>query len=222
MPARRSLLLFAAAALLSVARDARAEWVFAAYLGGSWTAPATLTVDLPSHGSRATWPDVPFDSRSLESPPYYGYRIGWFPSRTTRFGAEGELIHLKVYARPGALGPAVQRFSISHGLNLVLANVIWRQPIGAARRIGLSVRGGAGFAVPRAESDVFGMPQEQYEVSSLALQAAVGPQVRIATHLGVLAEYKLTTANPSVSVSGGTIKGRFTSQHLAAGLEVRW
>jgi hypothetical protein len=35
-------------------------------------------------------------------------------------------------------------------------------------------------------------------------------------------EYKLTTAAPAVSVASGTISGRYTSQHVAAGMGVAW
>jgi hypothetical protein len=218
----RNVVVFAILALLTASRDAHAEWVLGAYLGGSWTASTTLRLDQPAAGVHTTWADVPFDSKSFESPPYYGYRAAWFPTRASRFGVSAELIHLKVFAQSGVLSPAVQRFSISHGLNLVLGNLIWRQPPNVSRRVGLSARVGVGFAVPHGESEVFGATQEQYEVSSVAVQGAVGPNVRLTDHLNAVAEYKLTTANPSVSVSGGTITGRYTSQHLAAGLEVWW
>jgi len=218
----RSVLLVAVAGLLTTARDARGEWTLTGYLGASRTASTSLTLDQPSRGVHLSWTDVSLASRSVESPPYYGYRLAWFRSRTARLGIEAELTHLKAFAEPGSLAPAVQRFSISHGLNLVLANVIWRQPPAPDRRVRFSARGGAGFAVPHGESEVFGVAQEQYEVSSLALQGAAGPIVRLASHLNAVAEYKLTTTRPSVSVAGGTMKGRFTSQHLAAGLEVWW
>jgi lipid A oxidase len=222
MLSTRSLVVLAVLALLTTPRHAQAEWVLGAYLGASWTASTSLRLDQPGAGVHLAWADVPFDSKSFESPFYYGYRAGWFPTRASRFGVSGELIHLKVFAQSAVLSPAVQRFSISHGLNLVLGNLIWRQPPSISRRVGLSARAGVGFAVPHGESEVFGATQEQYEVSSVAVQGAVGPNVRLTDHLNAVAEYKLTTASPSVSVSGGTIKGRYTSQHLAAGLEVWW
>lgn len=215
-------MLPAAAALLLFASPAHADWTIGGYLGSSWTSPATLTLDQPSQNVHVTWTSVDLDSRSFESPPYYGYRVTWFPSERASIGVSGELTHLKVYARAGALEPEIQRFSISHGLNLVLANVIWRQPPASGRRVRLTARAGAGFAVPHGESQVFGVTQEQYQVSGFALQGAVGPVFRLTTHLNALAEYKLTTAAPTVDVPDGTIKGRYTSQHVAAGLEVAW
>jgi hypothetical protein len=202
------------------AAPARAAWTAAAFVGASATRAATVTLARPAAGSRVTWTGVSFDSRSFASPPYYGYRIRWTPSADARAGIEAELIHLKVYARTGALAPIVERFSISHGLNLLLGNVVWRQPL--RRGLRLAARAGAGIAIPHAESRVGGIDQEQYEISSAALQAAAGPEFATSPHTRAFVEYKVTTAAPAVAVAGGTIKGRYTSQHLAAGLGVAW
>ncbi len=203
---------FTALFLVTLAAPARAEWTLAAYLGSSFTEPATLTLTQPSTSTRI--PSVHFDAEPFASPPYYGYRAGWRGTR--RFGVEAELIHLKVYAHRADLPLTVDRFSISHGLNLLLGNVTWRTR--PERRVHLDVRAGAGIAIPHGESEISGVTREQYEVSSLALQAAAGPVVRLANHLSGFAEYKLTTAAPSVSVAGGHITGRYTSQHVAFGV----
>jgi hypothetical protein len=194
------------------------HWLLAAYLGASFTAPSTLTVN--TIAVRGSYPDVRFHSDSFRAPQYYGYRVAWFPSETGSWGIEGEMIHLKVYAEDGALGPSIERFWISHGLNLVLVNAVWRQR--GDRRVRMMARGGAGFSVPHAESTILGAVQEQYEVGSMSLQAALGPEVRLAPHVVAFGEYKVTTVAPAVSVVGGTIKGRYTSQHLVFGLGTNW
>lgn len=214
----RRLGLLCLLAISCSAVPARAEWTAAAYLGASHTAPATLTVDLTSPQVHEVHDDVHFESRSFDSPQYFGYRGGWFPSADARIGIEGELTHLKVYAAEGALGPMVQRFSISHGLNLVLANVVWRTPLG--KGVQLTARAGAGFAMPHGESQILGVYQEQYEISSAAFQGAVGIEKRFRQHISAFGELKLTTASPKVHVSGGTIDGRYFSQHAAFGLGV--
>ena len=79
---------------------------------------------------------------------YYGYRVLWTRLRQGRIGFEAELIHLKVYADTAApvsvrgrildapvdrtmrLGDVVERFSISHGLNLLFGNLVLRRPLG--------------------------------------------------------------------------------------------
>ncbi len=208
-----------------VPASARADWSIAAYLGASFTRPATLVLTERSSDGRTrdtvTWPDVSFASRSFASPPYYGYRVTWFPGRARHLGLGAELTHLKVYA-PSDLPeqPILTRFSISHGLNLLTANVVWRER--ATERVFLTARAGAGVAIPHAESTVRGVDQEQYEVSGVALQATVGPELIVSRYLRAFAEYKLTTAAPVVSVAGGTISGRYSSQHLTAGMGIEW
>jgi hypothetical protein len=221
MAGGRRVVLFAVGAWLISSTPAQADWSLAAYLGNTWTSPADLTVDRAASGGRTTLSDVTFDSRSFESPLYYGYRFGWF-QEGSGIGVEGELIHLKVHARPERLGADVRQFSISHGLNLLLANAVVRRPLPSSHRASMTARLGAGVTIPHAESDVGGVTQEQYEWGSLALQAAFGTEVRIAGGARLLAEYKLTTAAPTVSVAGGTIQARYLSQHLAAGLGVAW
>lgn len=200
-----------------ISAPARAEWYVQAYLGASHTFNATVSVDPGFGRGRATYHDVPLDGHSFASPPYYGYRAGW---STGPLGIEAELTHLKVFARPGTLGPYVERFSISHGLNLLVGSVVWRQPI--ASRVRLAIRGGAGIAIPHGESRVTGVDQEQYEISGPALQAAAGPELLLGRHARAVVEYKISTAAPSVSVAGGAISGRYTSQQVAAGLGVAW
>jgi lipid A oxidase len=220
-PHVQRVIALALTACLVSCLPARADWTLAAYLGTAWTRPATLTVDRGSSGGRTELTGVAFDSRSFEAPPYYGYRVGWFDGRSG-IGAEGELIHLKVYARPETLGADVRRLSISHGLDLLLANAVVRRPLPSSHRASATLRLGAGVTVPHAESDIAGVTQEQYEWGSLAVQAAIGTELRVARRARVLAEYKLTTAAPTVGVAGGTIQGRYLSQHLAAGLGVAW
>lgn len=212
----RSLLL---GTVLLVPATASAGWTAGVYLGANWTFPTTLTLQ-QNNGPTTTWNDVHFHSRPFESPQYYGYRIGWFPSADARVGAEAEFIHQKVYTTDGALGPIVRSFAVSHGLNLLLGNVVVRQR--TTSRIRLIARFGAGIGIPHGESDVLGQVQQQYEISGFALQAAAGPEFTLSKHARVFADYKLTTIAPNVSVSGGTMKGRYTGQHLAAGLGFGW
>lgn len=209
--------LVATAVLALLPAQARGEWYAQAYLGASHTFNATLTTDLGDARSRATYTGVALEGRSFASPPYYGYRLG---RARGRLGFEAELTHLKVYARQGSLGPYVEQFSISHGLNLLVGSLVWRQPLAA--RVRLAARGGAGVAIPHGESQVRGEAQEQYELSGLALEAAAGPEFLLGRRARAFVEYKISTAAPSVSVPGGTISGRYTSQHVAAGMGVEW
>ena len=99
-------------------------------------------------------------------------------------------------------------------------NVVWRQPLGTRAR--LAVRGGAGVSIPHGESRINSVNQEQYEISGLALEGTAGPEFQLGAHAGAFVEYKISTAAPRVSVSGGTIAGRYTSHHVAGGMGVAW
>src|SRR5688572_28637274 len=128
-----TLLLVAVAAI-----PCRAEWQAAAYLGGAHTQNTDVHIRQPGLGTDLTFRDVSHRGESFESPQYYGVRAGYFFTRN--FALEGEFIHLKVFAnleRPvetsGTLTGAavsghlpmntfVQRFSVSHGMNLLLVN----------------------------------------------------------------------------------------------------
>jgi hypothetical protein len=61
----------------------------------------------------------------------------------------------------------VQRFSISHGVNLILGNLVFRQPLvgshpGRMPRLLLVLRLGAGTTRPHAESTIEGHAHEHY------------------------------------------------------------
>ena len=220
---------------LSAAAPARADWVAAAYLGGAATQSNTLTLQQSALDTRAVLANVEYSSQSFDSPIYYGVRLTRYFGR---LGVEGELVHLKAYARadrPVAvsgtlagvpvdasvpLGSAIERFSMSHGLNYVLVNAVARHPAGkgASPRAWIEARAGGGIAIPHGESRIGGMNQEQYEFGGAAFDLGAGAQIRIVRRLYATAEYKLTTSSPSISVASGMISGRFTSHHLTAGL----
>jgi hypothetical protein len=234
-----AIVLFASAA------PAHADWVLAAFVGGAATQAATLRVVQPARGTDFAARDVTFAGRSLETPVYYGYRVLWARARQGRIGFEAELIHLKVYAdtqvpvrvrgtirdaavdRTMRFGDVVERFSISHGLNLLFGNVVLRQPLGGAgalqdRRSVLAVRVGAGPTIPHAESTIDGRMQEQYEWGRVAGQVAAGLEYRVARHLAALVEYKVTATSQRVSVPDGWASAGFTSHHVVGGMAWRF
>ena len=237
--------LCAAIALLAFAAPARADWIFAGFVGGAATHSATLRIEQPALGSDFEAHDLAFAGRSFASPVYYGYRILWAGPRQGRVGFEAELIHLKVYADAGALvrvrgtigaapidrtmrfSEVVERFSISHGLNLLFGNLVLRQPIGGAgpilrdRLVVLAVRLGAGPTIPHAESTIGGRTQEQYEWGRVAGQVAAGVEYRVTAHLAAIAEYKVTATRQRVAVLDGSASASFTTRHAVAGIAWR-
>jgi hypothetical protein len=225
---------------LGLARGASAEWTLAVFLGASRTGDSSLTVAQPADGTNVTLSPVHYDSASFEAPPYYGYRVGMFPG-SGRFGIEGEFIHVKVIAdtaretnangllrrepvagaRP--LASVLERFSITHGVNLVLINAVVRGQrevlAGSDRpRWILAGRFGAGASIPHPESTVNGFSFEGYEWGAFSLQAAAAIEVRVAGPIYVGGEYKLTRTVQDVTIAGGSARTSLVTHHLVGGL----
>jgi hypothetical protein len=162
----------------------------AAYLGSAHTLASPVTISQPTLMNSLTFERVRFESRSFNPPLYYGGRAGYFIPGSPSLGIEAEFIHLKVFSNPlrqvhvtgiykGTpidkelpLGEIVQRYSVSHGVNLLLFNVAVRRGVGRIRdapngRLVLTGRVGAGPTLPHTESTVDGRQQEQYELGRM-------------------------------------------------------
>jgi hypothetical protein len=230
-------------ALLGAPRSAHAEWVAAGFLGGAATHRAALEIEQRVRRTALEIENVSLAGRSLESPLYYGYRLMWAPTSQGRLGLEVEFIHLKVYADTGAavrmhgvlrghaidgtrrLDDVVQRFAISHGLNLLLGNLVIRQPLArgpsSTGQLAFVGRLGAGPTIPHAETTVEGTTQEQYQWGRVAAQAAAGLEWRFARRLAAVAEYKLTATPQRVRIPDGTASATIISHHVVAGVAWR-
>ena len=230
-------------ALIGTPCSAHAEWVAAGFLGGAATHRTTLEIEQPVRLTALEIENVSFAGRSFESPLYYGYRLMWAPTSQARLGVEVEFIHLKVSADTDAavhmegelrgqvingtfrLDEVVQRFAISHGLNLLLGNLVIRQPLAgepsATPRLLFVGRLGAGPTIPHAETTVEGTTQEQYQWGRIAAQAAAGLEWRFTRRLAALAEYKLTATPQRVHIPDGTASATIISHHIVAGVAWR-
>jgi hypothetical protein len=219
---------------------AEAEWVFGGYLGAAHTMTGALAIEQPAADTNLTFASIDYEGQSFTSPLYYGGRVTYFASQPSWLGVEAEFIHLKVYARTNAVTRASGRFmgtpfdqdvpirnildsfSLSHGLNFALVNVVARRAlrssVGADRRVQFLGRVGLGLTIPHAESMIDGVFQEGYEAGALGLHVAGGIDVRLVRGLSAMAEYKLTSANQSVAISEGHAHGQFTSHHVVFGI----
>jgi hypothetical protein len=113
----------------------------AAYLGSAHTLASPVAISQPTLMTSLIFEGVRFEGRSFDPPLYYGGRGGYFMQSRPFLGIEAEFIHLKVFSNPAQqahvtgvhkgtpvdselpLGEIVQRYSISHGVNLVLFNI---------------------------------------------------------------------------------------------------
>ncbi len=216
------------------------EWVLAAYLGAAHTLTAPLSVVQPAIGTEIRFDRVAYEDRSFNPPVYYGYRLSYFPSPATPIGLEAEMIHLKVYTDTSRItfasgthrhrtladtlpiSDVVQRFSISHGLNLLLVNVAARRTILARDagkpRLQVTGRLGAGPTLPHPETTIDGVSHEGYETGALALQASAGLELRLPGGVALGAEYKFTRTSQSITVDRGLARGTFASHHGVFGV----
>jgi hypothetical protein len=233
--------LFTVLSLLAWVRSADAEWVVGGYLGSVATGQSYLAVTQPASRTSVRFDPVDYKGRSFNLPLYYGYRAAYFPGSPGWFGIEGEVIHMKAYAQTGDVASAsgvvggvpvavsmpisnvVQRFSLSHGQNMLLVNAVARHAFGGrgdyrtARLVALA-RVGAGPTLPHAESTIDGVADERYERGALVFQAAGGIELLVWKKLHALAEYKFTRCRQSVSVAaGGTAETLLSSHHFVFG-----
>jgi hypothetical protein len=208
------------------------------YIG--WAAPfkTNVRIDSPPQATDVTFDSIHFQTRSFEGPLYYGVRAGRMFG--PRFGAEIEMTHLKIYADVdtpvtasgvihglpvnGVMTPrsVVQQLSVSHGLNMVLANVVTHFPFGTASggrpRAVLTARFGVGPTVSHTEGNLLGMTAEHYESGGVAMQAAGGMEFPFWKSLHAFGEYKYTTTWQHLSVGSAAVELSPGTHHLVTGI----
>ncbi len=232
--------------LLAPVARADADWIAGGFLGAAVTTRTYLAVTQSSSATLVRFDSVDYKGQSFHLPLYYGYRVAWFPGSGRSFGVEGEVIHMKAYAQTGTLVPAtgtingapvagtmrldafVQRFSLSHGQNLIFVNAVFRHAFGecgdyrTARLVGLA-RLGVGPTFPHVESTIGGVRDEHYERGAIAFQAAGGIEVLVWKKLHALAEYKFTRCRQSVNAAAGAaVETLLSSHHFVGGVAVHF
>jgi hypothetical protein len=239
MPSIAFLLVFL---VLQNAPPACAQWTAAAYAG--WAASFKSDVEVRNAGSQTAvmFDGIRFQSRSFQKPLYYGLRAGYM--FRPQVGVEFEFIHLKVYADvdtpvqvSGTLNGAnvnapmmpsgvIQQLNVSHGVNLALANLVFRLPIRGTNagppRLSLTARFGAGPTLSHTEATVLGVSAAHYESGGAGIQAAGGAEVLLHRGLYALGEYKYTHTRQHLSVGPSAVEFPANSQHLVGGLGLRF
>lgn len=206
--------------------------------GANHTANADITVNVPSAGLGVTYHDVQFSARPFDSPQYYVWRLGRLMGPRRRFGVEFEFTHLKVisntsktYVASGTIAGApiasgtalpmnaeVQEYQMTHGLNFLMVNGVARVPIGAHARLAFVARAGLGDTLPHAETNVLNQFSQHYEWAGVGLGASAGVAIRLTHLVAVTAEYKISEAQPQITVVSGTGQMTAVSQQVAFGL----
>ena len=203
-------------ACVAAPRHARADWLLSAYVGGTKTSSNTLEIT-PAAGSAVSIADVEYEGKPFSSPPYYGYRVGWTPTGG-HLGIEYEFTHAKAIAT-GTPSPELTAFQLSHGLNFILGNVVYRSSPYCSGRCTLLARGGAGITYPHVEATFRGRTTYQYEFAGFGAQGGVGIELKAVDHFYVVGDARLTYARVRADlVDGGRLAGPFTTGHLDVGV----
>lgn len=226
--------------LLVLAAPCRAEVLLEVFGGRSFTRPADLLLRQPGRGTDVAYRGVRFDDQSLRSPPYYGYRVTYFPRARSAVGAGLEFVHFKAIARASAsyraqgtlrgtpidgdarLADTVQSFEVSHGMNLLTLNAQARPPRRGA--VWPYAGAGLGVSIPHAESEVEGRsgPGRYTLGRHPVFQAFAGVRGRPGKDLLAFGEYKYTDARLDAPVDGGTVSTRFSTHHIVVGAGLRF
>jgi hypothetical protein len=213
-----------------------AQWTASAYVGKTRTQASNLNV-VRQPDTDVFFNNVGFDDRSFSGPLYYGARAGY--GFTPTIGFEGEFIHIKAFARVdepaeasgmlppagrvmGMLAPSIvlQQYNVSHGLNLILGNLILRHEF--IPRLDAVFRAGLGVTVAHPEIRAFGEALDEYQLHGAAIQLAGGAEFELTRPLFVLGEYKFTSTSPRFEIGGARIESSFATHHLVAGLGFRF
>jgi len=234
--------LVVAAQLLTPA-PARAESAATFYLGDTWTLDSDVRLVEPG-GTDLVFQDVPWDSRSFESPQYWGLRYVYWLRKSPRWGVAGELIHAKMFAEldatvqvegtragapvsgPERLGDTFRNLSFSHGHNMLLASGERRWFPGGERGVGAGriqprIGFGIGAALTHVEVNTASSTTDEYQFGGPAAQLLGGAGVDLSKHLALFFEYKLTYADITADLTGGErLDVSPWAHHLTIGLSV--
>jgi lipid A oxidase len=215
--------------------SASGQWSAAAYIGKAHSVDADIRVTSGT-GTDVVFNEVDFEDRSFEGPLYYGLRAGYM--WTSRFGLEGEFIHMKAFARVsepvtfnGTLstpvksnttvpGDVLPQYGVSHGLNLLLGNFVVRHRLTGS--LAVAMRAGLGMAIPHPEIRALGATLDEYLLQGAAVQFAGGAEFDLTRRLFWFGEYKFTTTRQRFELNSATVENRFVTHHLVTGLGLRF
>ena len=155
-----------------------------------------------------------YKTEPLTLPPYWDLRLGYFWKNQ---GVGFRLTHHKLILTN--LSAEVQRFSISHGFNILTANYYRFTPH-------YYWMGGAGIVIPHPESEVRQMQLDQqqgiaktgYYIRGPAVAGAIGKRFYLIENFFVSLETQLTAGYVNVPVAHGEAEVWNIAFHFLTGL----
>lgn len=216
-----------------------AENVFSIYTGTSFTRNSDLRIVQPGSGTDFTLRDVEWGADPFKPAPYYGVRLTHFHERYPNWGAALDFTHYKMYAKTNRAVPVdgvwkgaavngvapmdqyVQHFEISHGVNVLSINGIYRWlDLGlAGGRLQPYVGAGLAYYWPHAENTVDNAYHETgYQASGFGYQVLGGVRYRVTERVGAFVEAKFNSGTAEVGVANGRAQTALRTSHAVAGL----
>ncbi|MGH8750877.1 MAG: hypothetical protein ACREUV_04150 [Burkholderiales bacterium] len=237
-------LIVATVCLLWPEAAARAENVFSLYTGGSYTLNSDIRVQ--QSNTDATFHDVSWDAKPFKAPPYYGVRFNHFFENAPHWGAGLDFTHYKIFAQTdrvvlvdgifngtpvnqsAPLNQRVQKFNITHGVNIIAANIFYRWTDFFASeafphgRLQPYFGGGLVYYILHPENTINNVQNdERYQGSGFGYQVLGGVHYGLTKHIGLFVETKFNSGNAHVSTaSQGTAETSLNTFHLIAGISL--
>ena len=240
-------ILFSIAVLISLRVAVCAQTSISLYTGTSLTRRSDLHVQQPSTNSAATFRRVSWAARPFAQAPYYGYRVTHYFKNSPHLGFSLDYTHYKIYARTNRVVPVagiwngvpvnesarldrrVQDFNISHGVNMVTGNVLyrWRRrptPNFPEGRWQPYVGAGLVFYIPHSESTINRRTTEgRYQTSGFGYQALGGLQYGLIGRVSAFVEAKCNGGTAKVEMAEqGRAQTKLRTLHTLAGVSIRF
>jgi opacity protein-like surface antigen len=237
-------LIAAALGLLLWQEPALAENVFSVYTGSSNTRDSDLQIRQGGFGTDLAVRDVQWDAKPFNNgAPYYGLRFTHFFEQQPNWGIALDYTHYKMFAKTdrvvavdgtwrgaalsgsASMNQYVQHFEISHGVNMLSLNGIYRWLNMSWLDGRLQPYAGAGLAYyrPHSENTVGNQSHETgYEPSGFGAQLLAGLQYRLNERWGIFAEVKYNHGTATVDIADGEAETRLRTFHGLIGFNYRF
>jgi opacity protein-like surface antigen len=235
-----SRLTIAALGLLAWQASASAENIFSIYGGTSLTRSSDLRLGQPGAGTGLNLRGVHWDADPFKLAPYYGLRVTHFFEQRPNWGVALDFTHYKMYAQTDRVLPVqgvwkgaavntdarmdqyVQHFEISHGVNMLSLNGIyrWTSPYFLGGRLQPYLGAGLAYYRPHSENTVDNRSYETgYEASGFGYQLLGGARYQLSGRWAAFAEMKFNSGTAEVGIADGRAETPLRTFHALGGVQ---
>ena len=235
-------------AALAVSVPCRGEVALSVFAGQQATDNGDLHYVSRATGTDIRFNDVRWREKSFDEPLFYGARAAYWLEGAPNYGLAIDFTHAKTYAADGdsyrvkgvrngsavngreRFSNTIDSFNMSHGLNMITFNGMYRWfPTGQRDdtllgRLQVYSGLGAGFSIPHVEAEIKGVKTEEFQAGAgPVVNGMVGLNYDIASFLSGFLEYKLSYANVDADLkNGGTINAESVNHQFIFGLTARF